>query len=218
YYGYGYPFYNYYAPLTYYLGLPLALLPGLGAVWAVKALFVGGLLLAGLGMYGFVRDVWGRPAGYAAAAVYVYAPYIFYVDPHARGDLAEAFSFAVFPLALWALHRFSRTGRAVPWLAATLLTAAVILTHNLMAMVFFGLLAAWVVWEMVVGRPVSRRARGLLPLALLGGVGLAAFFWLPVALEQSAVNLSSLIGDGSHFDFRNHFLSLRDLFAPPPLL
>src|SRR5690606_8873814 len=136
YYGYGYPFYNYYAPLTYYLGLPLALLPGLGAVWAVKALFVGGLLLAGLGMYGFVRDVWGRPAGYAAAAVYVYAPYIFYVDPHARGDLAEAFSFAVFPLALWALHRFSRTGRAVPWLAATLLTAAVILTHNLMAMVF----------------------------------------------------------------------------------
>ncbi|MFZ0544469.1 MAG: hypothetical protein WAM60_03490, partial [Candidatus Promineifilaceae bacterium] len=71
YYGYGYPIFNYYAPLTYYLGLGVELLPRLDAVDAVKALFVGGLLTAAVGMYGFVRDSWGRIAGWIAAAAYV---------------------------------------------------------------------------------------------------------------------------------------------------
>lgn len=226
YFGYGYPIFNYYAPLVYYLGLPVAMLPFFDAVAAVKFVFILGLLMAGLGMYGFVRDNWGRPAAFVAAATYVYAPYVHFVDPHMRGDLAEAFSFGLFPLALWALDRLPRSGSPSAWLAAVTLIAAVILSHNLMAMVFFGLLLVWVLWRL--GVPVVARLRGsgrpfptgrlLPPITLLLGAGLAAFFWLPVGLEQNAVNLSSLIGDGSHFDFRNHFLSLGQLFAPSRFL
>jgi hypothetical protein len=232
YYGYGYPIFNYYAPLTYYLGLPVALLPSLDAVDGVKAVFILGLLAAAAGMYGFVRDNWGRPAGLVSAAVYVYAPYIHYVDPHARGDLAEAFSFGVFPLALWALDRLRRRATARNWLAAAALTAAVILSHNLMAMVFFGMLTAWAVWWVVSGESASLpvasggvgrtwrawrvwRAWRLL-IVLFLGVGLSAFFWVPVALEQDAVNLSTLVGEGDHFDFRNHFLSWQVLLSPSP--
>jgi hypothetical protein len=225
YYGYGYPIFNYYAPLTYYLGLAVELLPRLDAVAGVKAVFILGLLTAAFGMYGFVRDNWGRPAGLVAAAVYVYAPYIHFVDPHARGDLAEAFSFGVFPLALWALDRLRRKATALNWLAAVSLTAAVILSHNLMAMVFFGLLLGWAVWRMAtderwqVAGSSGRAVRNLRILsALLLGVGLSAFFWLPVALEQDAVNLSTLIGEGDHFDFRNHFLSWQVLLAHSPWL
>lgn len=226
YFGYGYPIFNYYAPLSYYAGLLFDFLPGVGAVGGVKGVFVLGLLLAGLGMYGFARDNWGRTAGYVAAAVYVYAPYIQYVDPHARGDLAEAFSFAFFPLALWALDRFRRRPSRRNWLASVLLVAAVILAHNLMAMVFFGLLLAWVAWQTLNGQWPAADGRapthlsGLIwPfLPLLLGVGLAAFFWLPVALEQKAVNLETLIGDGGHFDFRNHFLSWPALLGFSPWL
>ncbi|MEW5989028.1 MAG: hypothetical protein AB1791_20575, partial [Chloroflexota bacterium] len=53
YYGYGYPIFNYYAPLTYYLGLLVELLPGLGPVEGVKAVFALGLWLGSLGIYGF---------------------------------------------------------------------------------------------------------------------------------------------------------------------
>ena len=84
YHGYGYPIFNYYAPLTYYLGLVVELLPRLDAVSGVKAVFVLGLLLGGVGMYGFVRDNWGRRAGYVATAVYIYAPYVQYIDPRAQ--------------------------------------------------------------------------------------------------------------------------------------
>ena len=71
YHGYGYPIFNYYAPLTYYLGFLVEILPRLDAVAGVKALFIVGILFAALGMYGFVRDNWGRRAGYAAAAVFI---------------------------------------------------------------------------------------------------------------------------------------------------
>jgi hypothetical protein len=221
YYGYGYPIFNYYAPLSYYLGLGVELLPRLDAVDAVKALFVGGLITAGIGMYGLVRDYWGRRAGLVAAASYVFAPYIQFVDPHARGDLPEALSFSFFALALWALSRLHERPTRLRWMGAAGLVAAVILVHNLMAMVFFGLLLGWAFWLFFNAKPPRGKDAKYInsPVWVFGalgvGVGLAAIFWLPVALEQGAVNLSSLIGDGSHFDFRNHFLSFGELLSLP---
>lgn len=213
YHGYGYPIFNYYAPLTYYVGLLFELLPGVGAVGGVKAVFVLGLLGAGLGMYGFVRDNWGRPSGYLAAAVYVYAPYVQYVDPIARGALAESFSLGVFPLALWALDRLRRQQTRGRWVTAALLVAALILSHNLMALLFFGLLAAWVLWQTFTRRDEASGVRWLWG-ALGLGLGTAAFFWLPVLLERNAVNLNTLIGAGDNYDFRTHFLSWGEMLAP----
>lgn len=228
YHGYGYPIFNYYAPLTYYLGLLVSLWARFDAVAGVKAVFVLGLLLAAIGIYGFVRDNWGRRAGYVAAAVFVYAPYVQYVDPHARGVLAESFSFGAFAVALWALDRLRRSGSMGAWGTAVLSVAAVIVSHNLMGLLFFGILFAWAVWQLLFGRGAGlengrfrngRNQNGrwlpLLPLlALLLGLGTAAFFWLPVILERNAVNLTTLIGAGDNYDFRTHFLSLRELFAP----
>lgn len=228
YHGYGYPIFNYYAPLTYYLALPLDLLPSVDATLASKAVLVAGMLLAGLGIYGYVRDNWGRRAGYVAAALYVYSPYIQYIDPHIRGALPEAFSFAVFPLALWALDRLRRQPSAASWVASVLAVAAVILSHNLMGLFFFGLLAAWLVWQAGLIWWDTRRGGGEKPgstdamgrptlgppaAALLLGLGLAAFFWLPVFMERNAVTLNTLIGEGDHYDFRTHFLSLGELLS-----
>lgn len=216
YHGYGYPIFNYYAPLSYYLGLPVALLPGLDAVDGVKFVFVLGLLAAAFGSYGLVRDQWGRPAGYIAAAAYLYAPYIQYIDPIARGVLAESFSLGLFPLALWAMARLRQQQTTDRWVIASLLLAAVILSHNLMGLLLFGLVTAWVIWTGVMtlwaGDPPPTLTRhGWLLAALLVGWLLAAFFWLPVLLERNAVNLNTLIGAGDNYDFRTHFLSWREL-------
>ncbi len=220
YHGYGYPIFNYYAPLSYYAGLPVALLPGLDAVDGVKFVFVLGLLAAAFGMYGFVRDNWGRPAGYVATAVYLYAPYMQYIDPIARGVLAESFSLGLFPLALWALDRLRRKQTTWRWLTAVILTAALILSHNLLGMFAFGVLLAWAGWVMVNRQsPIAnRQSLILLIAALMMGLLLSAFFWLPVILERSAVNLNTLIGAGDNYDFRTHFLSWRELFTFTRLL
>ncbi|MCA9872004.1 MAG: hypothetical protein KC441_00040 [Anaerolineales bacterium] len=217
YHGYGYPIFNYYAPLTYYLGLPVEMLPHLDAVAGVKFVFVLGLLLAAFGTYGFVRDNWGRTAGYVATAVYIYAPYVQYIDPHARGVLAESFSLGVFPMALWSLDRLSRRPTPGRWLTAVFLIAAVILSHNLMAMLFFGILLAWAVWRVLTDRRAAPETSftSWSPVfgALFLGLGVAAFFWLPVILERNAVNLNTLLGQGDNYDFHTHFLSWRELLT-----
>ncbi len=226
YHGYGYPIFNYYAPLAYYVGLLFELWPFWDAVTAVKAGFIIGLLAAASGMYGFVRDNWGRGPGFVAAAIYVYAPYVQYVDPHARGVLPESLSLGIFPLALWALDRLRKGGGARVWVTAVLLTAAVILSHNLMGMLFFGLVCAWTVWQLVIdmvtrwrGDKVKDHPRTLSPRhpvtfsALLLGLGTAAIFWLPVLLERNAVTLQTLIGQGGNYDFHTHFLSVQEMLA-----
>jgi hypothetical protein len=216
YFGYGYPIFNYYAPLSYFAGLPVALMPWWDAVAGVRFVFIAGMVSGVLGIYAFTRTHWGRAAGLVAAAATGFAPYVLYVDPHARGDLAEAFGLGLFPLALWAVARL-RHGSAASWLVAVAAVSAVIVSHNLLALVSFALLLAWVSWRCVTGD--ETRPLCLLRLAALAaGIGVAAFFWLPVALEQNAVNLGSLIGPGSHFDYRNHFLTLGQLLAAPELL
>lgn len=217
YHGYGYPIFNYYAPLTYYVGLIVELLPGFDAVAGIKFVFILGILLSAWGMYGFVRDNWGREAGWVATAVYIYAPYLQYIDPHVRGALPEAFSFGTFAIALWTLDRLHKTGSWQAWTTAVLSTAAVILSHNLMALLFFGILVAWACWLLVVhywGKEHEGAASYLPLAALFLGLGVAAFFWLPVALERNEVNLNTLLGQNDNYDFRTHFLSLRDMLAP----
>lgn len=214
YHGYGYPLFNYYAPLTYYVGLLFELWPWFDAVAAVKAVFVIGLLAAALGMYGFTRDNWGRPSGYVAAAVYIYAPYVQYIDPHARGVAPESFSLGLFPLALWALDRLRKGGGAWAWLASVLLVAALILCHNLMGPLFYGLLLAWAAWQIANNKGQRSKAPPAVTLAaLLLGLGVAAFFWLPVYLEREAVTLTTLIGQGGNYDFHTHFLSWREMLS-----
>jgi hypothetical protein len=220
YFGYGYPIFNYYAPLVYYLGAALSFLPGVDVVLAVRGVFVIGLLAAGTGMFAFARRHWGARAGVVAAAAYVYAPYVQYIDPYARGVLPEAFGLGLFP---WVLLAFSAPSRPIAsrhslrWrlpLAAGLL-AALITTHNLLALALTVMLTGWILWQLVTYRPCCP---WWLVAGLALGVALAAFFWLPVFLESDAVQLGNVVSDGGHFDFRNHFLSLGELVAPTPLL
>jgi hypothetical protein len=238
YYGYGYPIFNYYAPLSYFVAAGLAFIPGVDVVLAVKLAFIGGMLAAGLGMYLLVRLQWGERSGIVAAAAYVYAPYVHYVDPYARGVLAESFALALFPWVMWSFRvlassvseeRGARHRGSWRWQLplATVLLAGLICAHNLMALVSCLILGAWICWQSVElwvahRRPAPHDAsragdpRSLILMAVAAGlaVALSAFFWLPVVFEREAVQYGNLISVGGHYDFHNHFLSFSELLRP----
>jgi len=221
YYGYGYPIFNYYAPFTYYLANLFDLLPGFDIIGSVKLIFILGLVGAAWGAYLFVRDWLGPRPALLAAALYVFSPYVFFVDPHMRGVLAESFSLGLFPLALWAYRRTCFDPRRRWLVLAALLQAALITTHNLLGAVCTALLVAHLIWEQFVFRLPLRSASGTEApkgsfAAFTLGLGLSAIFWLPMVLERGAVQLT-LTGPG-HFDFHNHFVSPGKLFGPSPLL
>ena len=208
--GYGYPIFNYYAPLTYYLANLFDLLPGVDIVGGVKAVFVLGIFVASLGAYLLGRELFGPAAGVLAAACFTFAPYVVVIDPHARGDLAEHFAVCLLPLAFCAFHRLMGGGGRGALLGSVLALAALVFSHNLLGLVAGGLLLAYWAWEVLFS--TGRNCAGWGALAFALAAALIAFFWLPALWERGAIKLN-VVGPG-HFDFHEHFLSPGELLAP----
>ena len=188
YFGYGYPIFNYYAPLSYHLAALFDLLPGVEIVTAVKAVFVLSLLLGGSGVYLLLRDLGDGPGGVVGAAAFLLAPYVVFIDPHARGDLAEQLAVGLLPLALWSLRRLVARGGRWSLAGTALLTAALLTAHNLLGGIGLGLLLLNLGWQVAVEGRRAGLGRGALALAL--GLALSGFFWLPMVAELDAVRLS----------------------------
>jgi hypothetical protein len=213
--GYGFPFFNFYAPLSYYFAELTSLLAqnlNLGMRLALAL----GIYLTGLATYLLARDHFSRPAALVAAVAAMYAPYLAF-DVYFRGNLAESLAWPLMPLALWAMGRLVRTGRA-RWLLLTATTyAAILLTHNVFALIFSPLLALYGIWEIVNRRsPIANRQSATVNCfaALVLGLGLSAFFWLPAIAERSLVHSDRLLVPPT-FVYWGNFLTLGEIFAPP---
>src|SRR3990172_3966639 len=86
-YGYGYPIFNFYSPLPYYIGGFFNLI-GFDALVATKIMFALGILLSGIFMYFLAREFWGEVGGIVSGLFYVYAPY-HALDIYVRGAVDE---------------------------------------------------------------------------------------------------------------------------------
>lgn len=223
--GYGYPFFNIYGPLAFYLGEAFHLL-GLEFVSAVKAVFALSLLFSGVTMFLFVRRFMGPRAGLLAGLVYIYIPYHI-VDVYVRASLAESLALAFLPLNLWLFYETVASPRLAAVLGAGLSYAGLMLTHNGLTLLFSPLLGIYLIF-LLLSRALAGRERGLsgdlpglvrglvrsslLPiLSLLLGLGLSAIFWLPMALEFRYVRLDQWMG--GYYGYRDHFVYLFQLFS-----
>ncbi len=209
--GYGYPIFNYYAPLTYHLGgLAARVVPSVGIVGGTKSVFISGLVLAAIGAYLLGRELFGPTGGVLAATSFTLSPYVVFIDPHARGDLAEHFAVCLMPLALYFLHRLLERSSRGAFLGSVLTISAMVFSHNLLGLASSALLLAYWTWQVVIGQRRQNAVWGMTAFAV--AAGLIAFFWLPALLEYNAVKLE-VVGPG-HFDYREHFCSLVELLAP----
>ncbi len=177
-YGYGFPLFHFYAPLSYYVAEVLHLV-GLDFAPALLATFIALVIVAGLSTYAWASDAFGRRAGVVAATAYVTAPYLLYNVYH-RGALAEVLAMALMPALLWAVTRLGRNGTPRFFILSALLYAALVLSHNITALVFTPVIviyAAVHAWQCNAGRAfrISYSILGA-ALALVLGLGLSAFF------------------------------------------
>ncbi|MGH2544364.1 MAG: hypothetical protein ACRDIB_16350, partial [Ardenticatenaceae bacterium] len=176
--GYGFAVLQFYGPLTYYIALALTVL--LPAVSAMKLTFALSYPLAALATWRLARDLWRQEgaapnelAGIVAAAAYTYVPYHL-SDVQLRGALAESWALVWTPLLFWLVWR-------VRFWPLVLILAALILTHNLSAILVAVPLA---LWTLLVERLTFNVKRSTSKVALAGiaALLLTAFYWLPVLL------------------------------------
>jgi len=208
YYGYGYPIFNYYAPFTYALSSLYDLIPGVDIVAAVKGVIITAFLLAAYGAYFFARRHFGSTAGVIASAAFVLSPYVLFIDPLMRGDLAEFLALSLLP---WVFLAFDRPRFSI---AQPLILGLFILSHNLLAIMGVALLGFYLLWRGLTLDGVRRWRGDFISIGL--ALAITALFWLPFILERNAVRLN-VAGPG-HFDYHNHFIALSMLLSPSPAL
>ena len=214
--GYGTPLLNLYSPAVYYVIAGFHQL-GLGWVNATKASMAVFMIFSGIAAYGYASDFLSRRGALLAAVVYVYVPYHL-VNAYYRGDLPEFFAMAWFPAILWAFGRVVRPGPVrgrLPYVvAAAACYAGLVLTHNLSAFIYTGILILYCAFLLVRG--LVERQYGLLgavrPAALLLGstilaYALTAYLSFPALGEKHLIQLEGLL----YVSHADHFPSLKDI-------
>jgi len=205
-YSYGYPLFNYYPPLPYYLGEVFHLL-GFSFIDSVKILFGLGFILSGIFMFFLAREFWGEWGGFLSAIFYIYAPY-HAVDVYVRGAMAEHWALVWFPLILLAVYKVIKE-KSWGWvLLLAVAYGSLLLSHNIMAMLFSGVALVWGIIWLVFTKDYKKTIR--LGIGVLWAVFLAAFFFLPVILEKKFVHTETMLM--GYFNYLAHYVTLKQLF------
>jgi hypothetical protein len=208
-YGYGYPLFNFYAPLAYYVGALFNLI-GFNALASTKMMMGLGMVLGGITMYFLAKEFWGKLGGMISAVSYLYLPYKA-VDLYVRGAIAELWALGFLPLVflgVWLVFKEQRRGVVVGGLGLAL----VILSHNLTALMLTPFLISVFLVAFIFSQKKSLFSRHSVFLVLLG-LSLSAFYWLPALREMNLTQVSSQLGGGA--DWVDHFVYLDQLWASP---
>jgi hypothetical protein len=225
--GYGYPFFNIYGPLSSYAGEIFYLL-GSGFTDAIKIVFGLSVIGSGLAMYGFVKQVLGRRGGLVAAVAYVVIPYRL-VDLYVRAALAESVAYVFVPLVLWGVWATLHRPRLANVLGLTFAYAALMFTSPLVTLLLTLILVLYIA-VLALARlndeqPWRRLSReSVLPLvghlghvlaptalALLFGIALSAFFALPALIENRFVRVDQWYG--GRYAWGGDFVEFFQLFS-----
>ncbi len=212
-YGFGFPLFNFYPPLPYLLG-EIVRLVGFSFVDTVKVVAVLAFVVSGVSMYFLAKvffknsvKILGRELQLGAivsAIFYMWAPY-HSVDIYVRGAMNEAWALVWFPLTILFSYRLITEKNTKKYIILTSLAwVGLLLSHNLMAMIFAPLFGAWCLLWIIR----KRGFRKIVPLAVSGifAVCLTAFFTLPVVAEQKFTHADSLIQ--GYYEFNAHFASV----------
>jgi hypothetical protein len=226
--GYGYPFFNIYGPLSTCAAEALYLL-GFGFTGAVKMVFALSVVCAGLAMYGFVKQVLGRQAALVAAVAYMVIPYRL-VDLYVRAALAESVAYVFVPLVLWGVWATIHRPRLANILGLAFAYAALMLTSPLVTLLLTLILVFYIAYlalarlnDQQPWRQMSRESllpwlghlgHVLLPPAagLILGLGFSAFFALPAMTENRFVRVDQWYG--GRYAWGGDFVEFFQLFSP----
>ncbi|TKJ31049.1 MAG: hypothetical protein CEE40_03075 [Chloroflexi bacterium B3_Chlor] len=206
--GYGYPIFNYFAPLLYHITSAVHLI-GLGFESAFKVVLIGCLLLGTWGTYALTKDILGPKSAVLAAVAYVYAPFTLR-EIYVRGGYAQFLAVSLMPVALWSASRLITRDSLLHLLASPLLCGAVVVSHNISGMFFFPVLAVYMAWIICTSRRWHKIKHAVWVLVL--ALALVSFFVVPALVEKPLVKLHR--SAEGYLDFHEHFLTLEEILSP----
>lgn len=185
----GYPVPNFLYPGFLYFGSFIHLL-GFGVVDTIKLIFAGSVVGLGINLFLWLRRLFDHHAALLGAVSGMYVPYVVF-DIFHRGSVGEVFALASAPLIFYGIEKNF-------FLIASLSYGWLILAHNTVALIMT---------PVVIIYTFVRDRRFL--LAMIFGLGIASFFWIPAIVERKFVIFDQLIlADWQHYFVNSQPLTL----------
>lgn len=187
--GYGLPLFEFMYPMVNYIASSLHLI-GMEFVSTFKISTALGYLSAAIFCFLWLRKRFGLYPAVIGTIAASYVPYWF-VEMYVRGTIGEVWAVAFVFAFLFFVENKS-------FVLGSFALAGIILSHNILAMLFFPLLVTYAVW----------RSSWKWLLTVVCGMGIAAWFWLPAITE------SRYMAGLNTVNFRDHFASVAELLIP----
>src|SRR3989344_3018075 len=146
-YGNGYPLFNYYNPLPYYIGGLLSFV--FGYIFSVKILFFIAAILGGISMYFLTKEIFDKEAALLSATLYQFAPYRA-LDLYVRGALAESFAISIAPFCLFFAIKVLKSNSSIFFLGLSLSIGALLTSHNIMTLFFIPLIFVFIFFWIIL--------------------------------------------------------------------
>lgn len=203
---YGYPLFNYYAPLPYYYGEIFYLLTG-SLLISAKIMFATAFIGSFLFMYFLGRKLWGNIGGSISAIFYSFAPY-HAMDFYVRGAMGEMWALMLFPAVFWVLIKLEEKTNILHLLISGVFIAALMVSHNLSAMIFLPVTLLWAF--LLFFKNKNKKFILFFISSIILAISLSAFYLLPVIFEKNLVHVETTVG--GYFSYTEHFKGFRKLF------
>jgi hypothetical protein len=202
--GFGYPLYNYYSQLPYYIGAFLSYY--FGYINSAKILFGIPLVLGGISVYFLARQLYGKLPAFVTSVLYIFVPYRA-LDIYVRGAIAESFAISIVPLVFLFSYLLAKKDSSYYLLGLVLSFFAFLISHNIMTMLFMPFVVLWV---LLLYKSMGKKSLIRVLVGLLIGFGMSCYYLLPAYFERYLIQTESLTR--FELDFRAHFLAIRQLF------
>lgn len=209
-YGYGMPLFEFYAPFPYVVGAGWYCLSG-NLTQSVKLLWLLPNILTFIGTYLLGRKLFGRTGGLIAALCFTLAPYRA-VNLYIRGAISESWGMMTFPWIMWAYMEIFEK-RKWAKINFTLWLIVLMLSHNLMTMIFLPMFALFALSYYLIHKQQKHSFRLFLSSVFSGvvAIGISSFYLFPALLEKQYTQIEDRILTG-YFHYSQHFLYIRQFF------
>ena len=213
-YGYGYPQFEYYSPSVFYIGEVVHLI-GFQFIDTIKILFILGFIISSFAMYVFLKSWLGEWPAFVGSILYTYVPFKA-AEVYVRGSLSEFWALSIVPIIFWSSFNFIKFKKIKYGVYLSLSLSFLLLTHNLMSMIFIPLVIIWaILWICFQKKELVHLEKTKMMIFktimfLTLGFGLAGFFILPVIFESQFVHIDTILS--GYFDYRQHFVTVKELF------
>jgi len=204
-YTYGSPLFNYVYPLPNYFASFVHLL-GFSFIDSFKTNLFFAVIVGSVGAFVYGRSRFNTWGGVLTSVFYTYAPYHF-LDIYIRGSVGEVWALAFFPYSLWLFNRVLKKSSSRNIALASLLYSLIVFSHNILAVMFTGFLAPYLLVIYLESKK-NVKTLFLLYVPIILGLLTCSIFIIPALLEEKYVVGLKI------FDIEQNFPELFQLLIP----